>query len=136
MRHLSPIGADSKMATHHQLGQITRTYAQVSLAILLIPPPHPPTQENPIVTVWLFGGGGRGPTHVKDYRESNQQMQKWLHSSFHNVKNYKLSPFRDLDEKTLERKISLCREYLSVLDVIDAGISHNIGITAWWDFSI
>ena len=38
---------------------------------------------------------------------------------------------RDLDEKTLERKISLCREYLGVLDVIDAGISHNIGITAW-----
>ena len=44
---------------------------------------------------------------------------------------YKLFPFRDLDEKTLERKISLCREYLGVLDVIDAGISHNIGITAW-----
>ena len=40
---------------------------------------------------------------------------------------------RDLDEKTLERKISLCREYLGVLDVIDAGISHNIGITAWWE---
>jgi len=38
---------------------------------------------------------------------------------------------KDLDEKTLERKISLCREYLRVLDVIDAGISHNIGITAW-----
>ena len=39
---------------------------------------------------------------------------------------------RDLDEKTLEKKISICREYLRILDVIDAGISHNIGITAWW----
>jgi hypothetical protein len=38
---------------------------------------------------------------------------------------------KDLDEKTLERKIALCHEYLGVLDVIDAGISHNIGITAW-----
>jgi len=38
---------------------------------------------------------------------------------------------KDLDEKTLEKKISICREYLRILDVIDAGISHNIGITAW-----
>merc|ERR1712080_750863 len=39
--------------------------------------------------------------------------------------------YKDLPDQTVERKLSLCREYLAVLDTVDGGISHNIGITAW-----
>ena len=36
-----------------------------------------------------------------------------------------------LSEDILERKMKYAREYLAALDVVDAGISHNRGITLW-----
>eukprot|EP00092_Neocalanus_flemingeri_P001422 GFUD01001518.1.p1 GENE.GFUD01001518.1~~GFUD01001518.1.p1 ORF type:complete len:523 (+),score=123.72 GFUD01001518.1:307-1875(+) len=36
-----------------------------------------------------------------------------------------------LSEDILERKMKYAREYLDALDVVDAGISHNRGITLW-----
>jgi len=54
---------------------------------------------------------------------------KWLLLNLYGRKagylNYQLSRER------LLRKVQYCQEYLSVLDVIDSGISHNRGITLW-----
>ena len=36
-----------------------------------------------------------------------------------------------LSEDILERKMKYAREYLAALDIVDAGISHNRGITIW-----
>jgi len=36
-----------------------------------------------------------------------------------------------LSEDILERKMKYAREYLEALDIVDAGISHNRGITLW-----
>ena len=36
-----------------------------------------------------------------------------------------------LDEDTLERKLVYAKEYLAALDIVDAGLSHNRGMTMW-----
>ena len=37
----------------------------------------------------------------------------------------------ELQEWELEAKVKYCREYLSALDIVDPGISHNRGMTLW-----
>ena len=54
---------------------------------------------------------------------------KWLLINLYGRKSGYLN--HQLTSERLQRKVGFCRDYLRVLDVVDAGISHNRGRTLW-----